>query len=239
MDAFARGDVAAVLSRTRDGTTTSTDVQRFVDNYDVRLFRILGVAVHGDRATVDYEDAIVGRDVDAGVTTLLHQHEVWRRSAGDWLWTSDVATAPGIPDDVSTVTVTLREGQPIIVPSDLPGGEFAFLVENTAGRSRGLFLLGVPADLDLPSFLPAVEAVTTKRGEGLPSPFPAGVLELGATPAIAPGSRGTITFSGRLPAGRYLILATDGPEGPVLRDEIADFTLPSRSRSAVAEVGNR
>jgi hypothetical protein len=227
VSAFDHQDVVAALatfSRTAP-LPKADDLRSFMHNYLVRLFRINAIGVQGDSATIDYENAIVGRNLRAPVNTLLAQHEVWTREDGTWKGVSDVATAPGIPADVATVSVTLRDGRaPEVGPR--PNRDFAFKITNTGAAPKGVFILGIPRHIDAASLLPVVARVGDARAAGSSAPFPRGVLELGATPDVAAQSVGTMVFSDRLPKGRYLLLARAGGDPhPVLDGEYVDFTV--------------
>ncbi len=63
---------------------------------------------------------------------------------------SDVASSPGIPRDLTPVTVILRDHAPIIVPAPLPASDFAFLLKNTGAEAKGVFILGIPPISTLP-----------------------------------------------------------------------------------------
>ena len=138
--------------------------------------------MNGKRATVDYENAIVGRNLKSRVTTLLAQHEVWTKKDGSWKGVSDESSAPGIPEDLTTVTVTLRDDAPIIVPTPLPKTDVAFLLQNTGAGAKNVFILGLHADLDVATLIPQILAVAAKRGTDVAAHFPDGTLEMGRDP---------------------------------------------------------
>jgi hypothetical protein len=225
LDAFERKDVAAALALSATAPKAD-DVLAFMNTYSIRLYRINAIAASGSTATIDYEDAIVARDLKSNVTTLLAQHEVWTKQVGGWKQVSDAASTPGIPSDLAAVTVTLRDNAPIIVPTPLPQTDFAFVLKNTGTEAKGVFILGIPADLDVPTFLPVIVAIGAKRDANIAAPFPDGVLEMGATPDTPADGGGTMVFTSRLPKGRYLLLSrTPGDKPALLQKEYADFTV--------------
>lgn len=226
LEAFQRRepDTVLALSARTSAPGSQEDIQNFMDNYAVRLYRINAIDVARDTATVDYEDAIVGLDSTIAITTLLGQHDVWKLEDGAWKWSSNTVTAPGIPRDVATVRVQLRDGSPPRI-TKLPAAEFAFRLENRGTAPKGTFLLGVPADFDLQQLVPTLDALVQQRANG-GAQLPAGVLELGATVAVPAGGVGTMVFSGRLPNGRYvLVTRADGDQGDVLPGEYTDFVV--------------
>jgi len=227
VSAFDHQDLVAALA-TFSRTITlpkEDDLRSFMHNYLVRLFRINAIGVQGDSATIDYENAIVGRNLRASVNTLLAQHEVWTRENGTWKGVSDVATAPGIPADIATVSLTLRDGRAPQVGA-LPNRDFAFKITNTGTAPKGAFILRIPRHLDVASLLLVIARIGDARDAGSTAQFPRGVLELGATPDVAAHGVGTMVFSGRLPTGRYLILARAGGDPhPVLDNEYVECTV--------------
>jgi hypothetical protein len=225
LDAFERKDATTAIALSATALKRE-DVLAFMNNYSIRLYRINAITVNGNTATIDYENAIVARDLKSNVTTLLAQHEVWGKQVGGWKQLSDVASTPGIPTDVAAVTVTLRDNAPIIVPTPLPLTDFAFVLKNTGNAAKGVFILGIPADLDVPAFLPVIVAIGTKRDANIAAPFPDGVLEMGATPDAPAHGNGTMVFTARLPKGRYLLLSREPGDKPaLLPKEYADFTV--------------
>ena len=115
LDAYDRKDITAVLALKT--VPSRADQLAFMNTYSIRLYRITAIAVNGATATIDYEDAIVARDLKTYVTTLLRQHDVWTKQDAGWKEASDVASTPGIPQGLASVTVTLRDGAPIVVRS--------------------------------------------------------------------------------------------------------------------------
>jgi hypothetical protein len=227
VSAFDHKDVSGALATfSRAAPPPSiADLQTFFDNFDVRMYRIDAIEVHGDSATVGYENAIVGHGVRSTVTTLLGQHEVWTREGGAWKGVSDVASTPGIPKDLAAVLLTLHDGQPPEVGA-LPDRDFAFKISNAGSAAKGLFVLGIPAGLDVATFIPVIEKIGGEREAGETSPFPDGVVELGATADVPAGSDGAMVFSDRLPKGRYLLVSrAAGDEHPLLANEYVDFTV--------------
>jgi hypothetical protein len=225
LDAFERKDAAAAIALSAIRPKRE-DVVAFMNTYSIRLYRINAIAVNGNTATIDYENAIVARDLRSNVTTLLEQHDVWTKQVAGWKQVSDAATTPGIPADLAAVTVTLRHNAPIIVPTPLPQTDFAFVLKNIGTAAKGVFILGIPADLDVPAFLPVIVAIGTKRDANIATPFPDGVLEMGATPDIPADGNGTMVFTARLPKGRYLLLSRASGKNPtLLPKEYADFTV--------------
>jgi hypothetical protein len=230
LGAFDRHDIDAVLaSSAKPDTSLRDDVAAFMDTYRAPLYRINAIKVNGNNATIDYENSIVGRNLRSKVTTLLGQREVWTKSDGQWKSVSDESVTPGIPEDLRSVTVTLPDGGPIDVPASLPSTDFAFRLKNTGSATKGLFILGIPADADVAALIPAVAKVGDDRANHLPTPMPDGVLEMGATPDVAAHQDGTMVFNGRLPKGRYLLMAraaSNGDQpGSLLPNEYAEFTV--------------
>ncbi len=221
LDAFARRDVDAVVARMGDNLGSRTDLIKFMDAYRIVLYRINNIVVTGNTATIDYENAIVGRNLRTDVTTLLAQHDVWVKGAKGWMFQSDVASQPGIPADLASVAVTLRDDGQIVIPTPLPKGEFAFSLKNTGSDTKGVFILGIPADLDVPSF---IEQQVKSTGPG----FPDNILEMGATTDIFAGGTGAMVFSAALPEGRYLLLTEirrSFGDTTLLPKEYAEFTV--------------
>jgi hypothetical protein len=224
LDAYERKDVDAVLARYATIAATRDELLAFVNAYSVRLYRINAIVVHGDSATVDYEDAIVGRNLNSVVTTLLGQLDVWTKENGSWKFVSDVSSTPGIPKGMATVTVTLRDDAPSIV-SRLPKTEFALLVKNI-GAAKGLYILGIPAHLDVGAFIPKLDTIGAERQANVAVPFPKGIREMGATPDISANGLGTMVFSGRLPKGRYLLVTRGASEAATRPPpQVAVFTV--------------
>ena len=112
-----------------------------------------------------------------------------------------------------------RHDAQTVVASPLPSGEFAFALSNPGMAAKGVFILGIPSDLDVPSYIQLFMA-----GDRLP--LPDKVLEMGGIPDLAPGGKGAMVFSGALPKGRYLLLSRAKGEGDVLPKEYAEFTIP-------------
>ena len=221
LDAFARKDPDAAIALTVKSNKlagTRDGVLDFMAKYRIVLYRINNVVVTGDSAAIDYENAIVGRNVKYDVTTLLAQHDVWQKEDGAWKFVSDVSSMPGIPEDLPSVKVTLRDGAQTVVASPLPSGEFAFSLSNTGTAAKGVFILGIPSDLDVPSYIQLFRSADRL-------PLPDRVLEMGGIPDIAPGGKGAMVFSGALPKGRYLLLSRAKGEGDVLPKEYAEFTI--------------
>jgi hypothetical protein len=230
LDAFERKDVSAVFATQTKTGSSRAQVLGFMNTYRIRLYRINAITVVGNTATIAYENAIVGRNLKSdATTTLLGQHDVWTKQHGRWKFVSDVSSAPGIPQDLTAVTVTLRDHAPTIVPAQLPKTDFAFLVKNTGAAAKGLFILGIPADLKVSAFLPVIGAIGTERETNTAaSEFPDGIIEMGATADIPAHKDSTMVFSGRLPDGRYLLVsraAQDAPDTKLPPKEYADFTV--------------
>ncbi len=222
--AYEQGDAQAayVMQSTKRRMLPENSVnalQEFMDAYRVVLYRINTINVKGDRATLDYENAIVGRSLQSDVTTLLHQHDVWVKEDGEWRSDSGSVTTPGIPPDLATVDVAIRDGERIDIPAPLPTTDFAFRIENRGKEARGLFILGIPADLDVSSFF-------DRHAEQEESGFDDGILEMGATPDISGRATGTMVFSKQLPSGRYLLVARTADAGAMIPSEYADFVVP-------------
>ena len=216
LNSFEKRDVDTIERVAGTKLGSKADLVSFVKAYRIVLYRIINIAVVGDTATIDYENAIVGRSLRSNVTTLLAQHEIWFKKNGQWMFESDVASAPGIPSDLASVALTLRAGRQIVLSLPLPHGDFAFLVHNTSSVAKGLFILGIPANLDVPSFIDT-QIKSTAPG------FSPGILEMGATSDIAAGASGTMVFSAALPPGRYLLQARAAKDGTPLRHEYAEF----------------
>ena len=227
-----RASVAAYAHKDPDGalalTTqpqTRADIATFMDTYSFRVHRILTISVKGTGATVDYEYAIVGRALKSNVTTLLRERNAWTLVNGAWKDAGGPVSAPGIPLDVPSVKVSLPDGGPITVPARLASGRFAFLLKNTGAVTKGVFILGIPARLDVATLLPILQEIGNKRFDGVAAQVPDGVLELGATADVPAHAKGTMVFSGRLPRGRYLLIARASGNGPLLPNEYAVFTV--------------
>ena len=221
LDAFARKDVDAVVARMGDNLGSRTDLIKFMDAYRIVLYRINNIVVTGKTATIDYENAIVGRNLNTDVTTLLAQHDVWLKATTGWMFQSDISSQPGIPVDLASVAVTLRDDGQIVIPTPLPKGEFAFAMKNTGSNTKGVFILGIPADLDVPSF---IEQQVKSSEPG----FPDNILEMGATTDIAAGGTGAMVFNAALPEGRYLLLTQitkSFGDTTLLPKEYAEFTV--------------
>ncbi len=230
LDAFERKDVAAAIVSQSSTGASRAELLGFMNTYRIRLYRINAIAVNGNTASIEYENAIVGRNLKANViTTLLGQRETWIKHGERWQSVSDVSSSPGLPSDLASVTMTLRDHAPILLPARLPKTDFGFLVKNTGAAAKGLFILGIPADLNVASFLPVIEAIGTERQTNTAaSEFPDGVLEMGATADIPAHKDGTMVFSGRLPKGRYLLVsrsAEGARDQPLPAKEYTDFTI--------------
>ena len=223
---FNRKDVAAVHAL-QTKPTPRTELLSFLNSYRVRLYRINRISVYGDEATIDYENAIVGRNLKSDApTTLLGQQDVWHKKNGRWKVVSDRAFTPGIPEDLQSVTVILRDHAPTIVPTPLPKTDFAFLLKNTGRATKGVFILGVPRDLKVSDAIAAIKAVGASR-DTAGTEFPDGITEMGATADVAGHRNGTMVYSGRLPAGRYLLVSRAAHDGDLQPNELADFTVAS------------
>ena len=225
LDAYQRKDVDIALGNiSKEGQqkrpTSRADLADFMDSFRIVLYRVTNIAVDGTRATVDYENAIVGRNLKSDVTTLLAQHDVWVKEGGTWKFLSDVSSSPGIPEDLKAVPITMRDGRQITVPVPLPKGEFAISVTNAGAATKGLFILGIPADRDVPSLLKEI---------GSSDRMPDHVLEMGAISDIAAGSTGAMVFSGALHTGRYVLVARSTEDEyhrtPLLPGEYAEFSV--------------
>lgn len=225
IDAYNRKDVGAVLAamsekRAHSAGSSRDDVISFMNAYRVILYRINKISVSGDTATVEYENAIVGRNYQADVTTILGQRDVWVKERQGWVSDSGNSSRPGIPTDLATVAATMSDNTRIVIPMPLPKTDFAFSLNNAGGSTKGVFILGIPADLDVASF---VQRQTTADPPG----FGDGILEMGATPEIPAKAIGTMVFNKALPKGRYLLLSTrtQGEHRTVLPEEYAEFTV--------------
>jgi hypothetical protein len=221
--AFERKDVAAVTAA-QTHPTPRAELLSFMNSYRVRLYRINDIFVHGSDAIIDYENAIVGRNVKPGVTTtLLGQRDIWSNASGRWKVVSDTAFTPGIPSDLKSVTLRLEDGAPISVPA-LPNTDFAFLLKNTGRSPKGVFILRIPPGLPIATVLRVVARVGATRGSA-GTVFPDGITEMGATADVAPHRTGTMVFSGPLPKGRYALISRAGNDGDALPGETATFTV--------------
>jgi len=226
---FNRKDVAAVHAL-QTKPTPRAQLLSFVNSYRVRLYRINRISVYGDEATIDYENAIVGRNLKSdATTTLLGQQDVWHKKNGRWKVVSDRAFTPGIPEDLRSVTVTLRDHAPTIVPARLPKTDFAFVLKNTGRATKGVFILGVPAHLKVSDAIAVIERVGAARDTSAGNQFPEGITEIGATADVAGHRNGTMVFSRRLSAGRYLLVSRAADSGHLLPNEVADFTIASNN----------
>jgi hypothetical protein len=226
LDAYARNDIAGVIAL--KAAPSIEEELAFMNTYSIRLYRITAIAVNGNTATIDYEDAIVGRNLRSHVTTLLAQHDVWTKDSGAWKAAFQVASAPGIPEGLASVAATLRDAAPIILPASLPKADFAFLLRNTGAAAKGVFILGIPGHLDVSAVIQTVTAVgNVRQTSPLAAPLPDGILEMGATPEIPAHANGTMVFNARLPKGRYLLLSTETRDGQrsLLPDEYAEFII--------------
>jgi hypothetical protein len=223
--AYDRKDVGYAVA-TQATKSSRREIAEFMNTYQIRLFRITRIDVFGDRATVDYEDAIVGRNLKpAAITTLLAQQDRWTKQDGRWKTASDRAFTPGIPEDLTTVALTLRDHARIVVPR-LPRTDFAFLLKNTGAAPKGAFIVRIRPKAKTSDVIAAIEAVGDQRGSDAAGvPFPDGIVEMGATPDVPARRTGTMVFSGRLPAGRYLLLIRAENNGELLPNEYADFTV--------------
>ena len=224
--AYDRKDVdyAVATQATKNGTRQ--EIVEFMNTYQIRLFRITRIDVYGDQATIDYEDAIVGRNLKpAAITTLLAQQDRWTKQDGRWKTASDRAFSPGIPQDLTSVTLTLRDHAPIVIPR-LPTTDFAFLLKNTGAAPKGVFIVRIRPRAKISEVIAAIKAVGDQRGSDAAGvPFPDGIIEMGATPDVPAHRTGTMVFSGRLPAGRYLLLSRAANNGELLPKEYAAFTV--------------
>ena len=223
LDALERKDLDSAIgfqSKAAQKDGTRSGMADFMDSYRILLYRITNIEVNGQRAAVYYEDAIVGRNLKSDVTTILAQHDEWVKEDGAWKFVSDVSSAPGIPKDLAVVAITLRDSRQIVVAGPLPKGEFAFSVKNAGADTRGLFILGLPADLDVPGLLKDMES-----GKALPD----NVLEMGAISDIPAGNIAAMVFNRALPTGRYLLIsrrvADANHETPILSGEYAEFSI--------------
>jgi hypothetical protein len=224
LDAYRRRDIGAVLAA-KAKQSRATEVA-FMKNYSIRLFRITAISVEGDTATIDYENSIVARNLTSYVSTLLAQRDTWTKRDGHWLEVSDVASTPGIPQGLESTMVTLPDGGPIEIPASLrQGTTVAFLVQNPGTVAKGLFILGIPAHLDVATFFSTIARTGDERDAGGAAQFPAGVLEIGATADIPASGTGTMVFNASLPAGRYLLVARDADVGSLRPGEDAVFTV--------------
>jgi hypothetical protein len=222
---FERKDVEEAYASEVKHSLSKAQLRSFMNSYRVRLFRINDIFVNGTDATVHYENAIVGRNVNRdAATTLLGQRDIWSKVDGRWKLLSDTALMPGIPSDLKSVTVALRDNAPIAVPAPLPATDFAFLLKNTGRAPKGVFILRVPADLPLATVVKAVGAIGALRataGTG----FPYGIVEMGATADVAGQRTGTMVFNRHLPKGKYVLMSRAGNDGALLPGETAAFTV--------------
>ena len=146
----ANKDVDATVVSESPVHDTRTQLLGFMNTYSIRLYRITAITVKGDTATIDYENTIVGRNLKAdATTTLLGQRDVWTKTGGVWKSVSDVASSPGIPRKSHRV----GDGHAARSPTDgdrWPAEHrLRFLVKNTGVASKGVFILGIPADLNV------------------------------------------------------------------------------------------
>ncbi len=230
VEAFDSGDASAAISLYSDpGPSLRRDLDGFMGNFRVLFYRINAIDVEGNTATIEYENAIVGRDLKSEVNTLLEQRDIWTKDDGSWKWVSGEASAPGIPQDLEAVTVTLADGAPISVPTPLPSTDFAFLLKNTGTATKGVFIVGIAADFEIASLIPTLTKVFDERSNEVAVRLPDGILELGSTPDVPANQDGTMVFNGRLPEGRYVLLtrtSSDGDRDPtLLPNEFAEFTI--------------
>ena len=221
--AYSRKDADAALALTTQPQTRAA-ILAFMNTYSFRLHRILTISVKGTKATIDYEYAIVGRNLKLNVTTLLQARNVWTWVNGGWKDAGGTVAAPGIPLDLPSVKVTLPDAAPIMVPDPLPRTEFAFLLKNTGSVAKGVFILGIPARLDVATLIPTISQIGDARANNVAAQLPHGVLEMGATADVPAHAKGTMVFSGRLPRGRYLLVSRTS-EGKLLPNEYAVFTV--------------
>jgi hypothetical protein len=99
-------------------------------------------------------------------------------------------------------------------------------MKNTGRATKGVFILGVPRDLKVSDAIAVIKAVGASR-DTAGTEFPDGITEMGATADVAAHRNGTMVFSGRLPAGRYLLVSRAAHDGDLLPNEVADFTIAS------------
>lgn len=222
--AYSRKDVDTALALTFQPQSRAA-ILAFMNTYSFRLHRILTISVKGTKATIDFEYAIVGRNLKLNVTTLLQERNVWTRVNGVWKDAGGTVTAPGIPLDLASVKVMLPDGTPIMVTEPLPETGFAFLLKNTGSLAKGVFILGIPARLNVATLIPKIGQIGDERSNNVAAQLPDGVLELGATADIPPQAKGTMVFSGRLPRGRYLLISRTAGTGTLLPNEYAVFTV--------------
>ena len=224
--AYDRKDVDYAIATQATKSGTRQGIVEFMNTYQIRLFRITRIDVHGDEATIDYEDAIVGRNLKpAAITTLLAQQDRWTEQDGRWKTASDRAFSPGIPEDLTSVMLALRDHAPIVIPR-LPTSDFAFLLKNTGAAPKGVFIVRIRPSAKVSEVIAAIKAVGDERGSDAAGvPFPDGIVEMGATPDVPARRTGTMVFSGRLPAGRYLLLSRAENNGELLPKEYAVFTV--------------
>jgi hypothetical protein len=226
LNAYARKDIAGVIAL--KAAPSREQELAFMNTFSIRPYRINAIAVNGNTATIDHEDAIVGRNLRSRVTTLLAHHDVWTKENDAWKAAFQVASAPGIPEGLASVTATLRDAAPIIMPAALPKADFAFLLRNTGAAGKGVFILGIPGHLDISAVISLVTAVgNVRQTSPVAAPLPDGILEMGATAEIPAHGNGTMVFNARLPKGRYLLLSTETRDGlrSLLPNEYAEFSI--------------
>ena len=218
-----------MLFRSAPGPSLRQQTLAFVSTYRIRLYRITAISVKGTKAKIDYENAIVGRNLNLNVTTVLGQHEVWTRADGSWKFVSDRSSTPGIPQDLTSVSVTMTDGAAIVVPSPPPNTDFAFLIRNRGSATKGAFILGLPNDLKVSNLFADLARVGNAREKNRSAPMPDGVREMGATNDIPAHGTGTMVFNIRLPKGRYILIgrsaSTGDHVGSLLPNEYAEFTV--------------
>ena len=123
VSAFDHKDVSGALATfSRAAPPPSiADLQTFFDNFDVRMYRIDAIEVHGDSATVDYENAIVGRRIGKPVEYqdargFIFEAERMIESVASGLEKKDAAALK----EVRTRLAELKKVFPAAVPPRTP-----------------------------------------------------------------------------------------------------------------------
>ena len=133
-----------------------------------------------------------------------------------WKFTVGVASPVGIPADLPSVHIALRDNSQVVILDPIPTSEFAFTIENGGSANKGLFLVAIPADLDVPTYLAERSKSEVLRED---------VIELGATADIPAHGSGAMVFNIALPTGRYLLLSVTPDRRQLLTQEYAEFAV--------------
>ena len=104
----------------------------------------------------------------------------------------------------------------MVIVDPIPKGELAFTIENRGAAKKGLFLVAIPSDLDVPTYI----AERSKGGQ-----LRDDVVELGATADVPAHSSGAMVFNAALPTGRYLLLSVTPDRQQLLTREYAEFAI--------------